>query len=138
MYIKTWKIRPQKLLIIDPFISQSSPDQSPQPRIYISPETNRNAVLVKEKYILFNISYYEISGPDICSLICGSRVILILDQLIVLEFQFWACQMKLEFCLKVRYPRKNIHIFFRCQKNLPNPIRGFVFWIFARFLLHRT
>ena len=53
MSIKTLKNGPQKLLIIgpDPFISQSSPDQSPQPRI--------------------DFSYYEISGPDICSLICG-------------------------------------------------------------------
>ena len=34
-----------------PFISQSSPDHSPQPRI--------------------DFSYYEISGPDICFLICG-------------------------------------------------------------------
>ena len=34
----------------DPFISQSSQDHSPQPKI--------------------NFSYYEISGPDICSLIC--------------------------------------------------------------------
>ena len=44
---------PQKLLIIgpDPFISHSSPDHSPQPRI--------------------DFSYYEISGPDICSLICA-------------------------------------------------------------------
>jgi hypothetical protein len=42
----------QKLLIIgtNPFISQSSPDHSPQPRI--------------------DFSYCEISGPDICSLIC--------------------------------------------------------------------
>ena len=50
---KKWKNGPQKLLIIgpDPFISQSSPDHSPQPRI--------------------DFSYYEISGPDICSLICG-------------------------------------------------------------------
>jgi hypothetical protein len=50
--IKTLKNWPQKLLIIgpDPFISQSSPDHSPQPRI--------------------DFSYYEILG-DICSLICG-------------------------------------------------------------------
>ena len=43
------------MLIIrqDPFISQSSPGHSPQPRI--------------------DFSYYEISGPDICSLICGSN-----------------------------------------------------------------
>ena len=41
------------MLIIGPtpFFSQSSPDHSPQPRI--------------------DFSYYEISGPDICSLICG-------------------------------------------------------------------
>ena len=47
---KNW---PQKLLMIDPapFIAQSSQDHSPQPRI--------------------DFSYYEISGPDICSLICG-------------------------------------------------------------------
>ena len=53
--IKTLKNSPQKLLIIgpDPFISQSSPDHSPQPRI--------------------DFSYYEISGEDICSLICGKR-----------------------------------------------------------------
>ena len=52
---KKWKNGPQKLLIIgpDPFISQSSPDHSPQPRI--------------------DFSYYEISGPDICSLICGLK-----------------------------------------------------------------
>jgi hypothetical protein len=37
----------------DPFISQSSPDHSPLPRI--------------------DFSYYEISGQDICSLICGQR-----------------------------------------------------------------
>jgi hypothetical protein len=44
---------PQKLLIIgpDPFILQSSPDHSPQPRI--------------------DFLYYEISGADICFLICG-------------------------------------------------------------------
>ena len=46
------------MLIIgpDPFISQSSPDHSPQPRI--------------------NFSYYEISGPDICSLICDLKGIM--------------------------------------------------------------
>ena len=50
--IKTLKNGPQKLLIIglNPFISQSSPNHSPQPRI--------------------DFSYYEISGPDICFLIC--------------------------------------------------------------------
>ena len=49
---KTKKNRPQKLLIISPdlFSSQSSPDHSSQPRI--------------------DFSYYGISGPDICSLIC--------------------------------------------------------------------
>ena len=43
------------MLIIGPdaFISQSSRDHSPLPRI--------------------DFSYYEISGPDICSLICGLR-----------------------------------------------------------------
>ena len=43
------------MLIIgpDPFISQSSPDYSPQPRI--------------------DFSHYEISGPDICSLICDTN-----------------------------------------------------------------
>jgi hypothetical protein len=53
--IKTLKNGPQKLLIIgpNPFISQSSPDHSPQPRI--------------------DFSYYEISGPDICSLICEAN-----------------------------------------------------------------
>ena len=35
----------------NPFFSQSSPDHNPQPKI--------------------DFSYYEISGPDICSLICG-------------------------------------------------------------------
>ena len=50
--INTLKNGPQKLIIIgpDPFISQSSPDHSPKPRI--------------------DFSYYEISRPDICSLIC--------------------------------------------------------------------
>ena len=43
MTTKKWKNRPQKLLII-------SPDHSPQPKI--------------------DFSCYEISGPDICSLIC--------------------------------------------------------------------
>ena len=38
----------------DPFISQSSPDHSPQPRI--------------------DFSYYEISGPDICYLICAAEM----------------------------------------------------------------
>jgi hypothetical protein len=54
--IKTLKNRPKKLLIIgpNPYISQSSPDHSPQPRI--------------------DFSYYEISGPDICSLICGPGI----------------------------------------------------------------
>ena len=46
-FLKNW---PQKLLIIspNPFISQSSPDHKPRPKI--------------------DFSYYEISGPDICSL----------------------------------------------------------------------
>ena len=49
---KKWRNGPKKLLIIgpDPFISHSSPDYSPQSRI--------------------DFSCYEISGPDICSLIC--------------------------------------------------------------------
>ena len=49
---KKWKNGPQKLLIIgpDPFIPQSSPGHSPQPKI--------------------DPPYHEISGPDICSLIC--------------------------------------------------------------------
>ena len=53
---KKWKNGPQKLLIIgqNPYISQSSPDHSPQHRI--------------------DFSYYEISGPEICSLICGLKV----------------------------------------------------------------
>ena len=54
---KSEKNGPQKLLIIgpDPFIPQSSPDHSPLPRI--------------------DFSYYEISGPDICFLICSVRSI---------------------------------------------------------------
>ena len=49
---KKWKNGPKKLLIIgpDPFFPLSSPDHSPQPRI--------------------DFPFYEISGPDICSLIC--------------------------------------------------------------------
>ena len=49
---KKWKNGPQKLLTIGPtpFFPQSSPDHGPQPRI--------------------EFSYNEISGPDICSLIC--------------------------------------------------------------------
>ena len=49
---KKWKNRPQKLLIIGPdhFFTLPSPGHSPQPRI--------------------DFSYYEISGPDICYLIC--------------------------------------------------------------------
>ena len=49
---KKWKNWPQKLLIIgpEPFFPLSSPNHSPQPRI--------------------DFPYYEISGPDICSLIC--------------------------------------------------------------------
>ena len=56
--MKTLKNGPQKLLIIspDPFISQSSPDHCPQPRI--------------------DFSYYEISGPDNCSLICDVHQLL--------------------------------------------------------------
>ena len=50
---KNFKKRASKLLKIgpDPFISQSRPDHSPQPRI--------------------DFSHYEISGPDICCLICA-------------------------------------------------------------------
>ena len=50
---KNWKNEPQKLLIIDPdpFFPQSSPGHSPQPKI--------------------DFPYHEISGPDICSLICA-------------------------------------------------------------------
>ena len=53
---KLKKNGPQKLLIIgpDPFIPQSSPGHSPQPKI--------------------DSPYHEISGPDICSLICGTVV----------------------------------------------------------------
>ena len=52
---KRWKNGPQKLLIIGPgpFIPQSSPYHSPQPKI--------------------DFPYHEISGPDICSLICDSN-----------------------------------------------------------------
>ena len=51
MSIKTLKWT-SKLFIIrpDPFISQSSPDHTGQP--------------------IIDFSYYEISGPDICSLLC--------------------------------------------------------------------
>ena len=52
---KKWKNRPQKLLIIgpDPFIPQTSPGHSSQPKI--------------------DFPYYEISEPDICSLICAKN-----------------------------------------------------------------
>ena len=65
---KTWKDRPQKLVIIgpDPFISQSSPDHSPQPRI--------------------DFSYCEISGPDICSLICDTQYLLITKMTLLESF----------------------------------------------------
>ena len=50
---KKWKNGPKKMLIInpDPFFPKSSPGHSPQPKI--------------------DFPYYEISGPDICSIICG-------------------------------------------------------------------
>ena len=48
--IKTLKNGPQKLLTIGPNIFFHSPAHGPHPRI--------------------DFSYYEISGPDICSLIC--------------------------------------------------------------------
>ena len=53
--MKSWKNHPKKLLRIgpDPFFPRSSPGISPQPKI--------------------DFLYYEISGPDICSLICASR-----------------------------------------------------------------
>ena len=52
--MKNWKSHPKKLLRIgpDPFFPRSSPGHSPQPKI--------------------DIPYQEISGPDICSLICGN------------------------------------------------------------------
>ena len=51
--MKNWKKHPKTLLRIgpDPFFPRSSPGISPQPKI--------------------DFPYYEISGPDICSLICG-------------------------------------------------------------------
>ena len=53
MTMKNWKNCPKKLLIIcpNPFFPQSSPGHSPQPKI--------------------DFPYHEISGPDICSLICA-------------------------------------------------------------------
>ena len=53
--MKNWKKHPKKLLRIgpDPFFPQSSLGISPQPKI--------------------DLPYYEISGLDICSLICGSN-----------------------------------------------------------------
>ena len=51
---KKWQNGPQKLLCIigpDPLFPQSSPGHSPQPKT--------------------DSPYHEISGPDICSLICG-------------------------------------------------------------------
>jgi hypothetical protein len=50
--MKNWKNHPKKLLRIgpDPFFPQSSPGISPRPNM--------------------DFPYYEISGPDICSLIC--------------------------------------------------------------------
>ena len=55
---KKWKNGPQKLLIIgpDPFITQTSPGHSPQPKI--------------------DFPYHEVSGPDICSLICEASMVL--------------------------------------------------------------
>ena len=53
--MKNWKNHPKKLLRIgpDPFFPRSSPGHSPQPKI--------------------DFPYQEISGPDICSLICAQR-----------------------------------------------------------------
>jgi hypothetical protein len=53
--MKNCKNHPKKLLRIgpDPFFPQSSPGISPQPKI--------------------DVPYYEISGPDICSLICAAQ-----------------------------------------------------------------
>ena len=50
--MKNWKkITPKKVAQDQPFFPQSSPGISPQPKI--------------------DFPYYEISGPDICSLICA-------------------------------------------------------------------
>ena len=53
----------------NPFFSQSSLDLSPQPRI--------------------DFSYYEILGPDICSLICDSGSLEVYRNAFFLIFHFW-------------------------------------------------
>ena len=52
--MKNWKNHPKKLLRIGPdhFFPLTSQGHSPQPKI--------------------DFPYHEISGPDICSLICGT------------------------------------------------------------------
>ena len=54
--MKNWKNHPKKLLRIGPdhFFPLTSQGHSPQPKI--------------------DFPYHEISGPDICSLICGENM----------------------------------------------------------------
>ena len=69
MPIYLFKNHPKTLLIIgqNPFIPQSSPGHSPQPKI--------------------DFPYYEISGPNMCSLICGAAAGVRLPFLIGSSFQ---------------------------------------------------
>ena len=82
---KEWKNWPQKLLIISPdlFIPKSSPDHSPQPRI--------------------DFPYYETSGSDICSLICGCYYVLNWKLLLSMIVRMKKCQLSLSEGKLIRY-----------------------------------
>ena len=98
------------MLIIGPgpFISQSGPDHSPLPRI--------------------DFSYYEISGPDICSLICV---------LYIHAFFFCCCCRK-----KNRLSTLPCHTFFPLLDNLYPKVKvyksGGEPFLVSYFLLNRT
>ena len=64
--MKNWKNHPKKLLrfVPDPFFPLTSPGHSPRPKI--------------------DFPYHEISGPDICSLICGFDLIYNLEAVVAL------------------------------------------------------
>ena len=84
--MKNWKNHPKKLLRIgpDPFFPQSSPGHSPQPKI--------------------NFPYWEISGPDICSLICVK--VIYLKQLL----KICLCSgTRNQYCERYQYWPKKVH-----------------------------
>ena len=120
---KKWKNGPHK----NPFISQSSPDHSPMPRIDLNLGTRHLFSYLWTKHFdsecIFVVSFFRAknlsvntwrSGPDICSLICVPNI---LKQVVSLqEKKYFGCRIRQTIRSKSYFVTKIVLTY--CEKKM--------------------